>query len=87
MRWIGYLILIMPLSLWANCDLATFRWQCDLRPKLHPAKNLVPVYCDGTPVYVTHMQQKIIKRYIRARVNMVLKVNDEYFAGPCKLAS
>ncbi|WP_367607337.1 hypothetical protein [Legionella sp. W05-934-2] len=86
MKWFGVLLLVVPLSLWAQCDLATFPWECNLQPKLNPGKNLVLAFCNGTPVYLTKQQQKILKRYRNAYVNMVLKVNDEYFTGPCQLA-
>lgn len=87
MRWIGHLLLVIPISLWAQCDLATYRWQCSMTPKLKYSKNLALVFCNGTPVYLTQKQQKILRRYERSYVNMVLKVNGEYFTGPCKLAS
>lgn len=87
MKSIGYLLLIIPLSLWANCDLSTYRWQCNITPKLSPARNLVTVFCNGTPVFITRHQRNILNRYAQSNVIMNLKVNGEYFTGPCKLAS
>jgi len=87
MRWIGCLLLIFPLTFWAKCDLTTYRWECSMKPNLKYKDNNILAFCNGTPVYLTRQQYKILKRYERSYVKMVLKVNGEFFKGPCRLAS
>ena len=68
----------------AYCDITEFRWECDLLTSRKPVKDKISlVYCNDTPVYVNQAQYEIIKRYQRADINMVLRVNDEFVTGPC----
>lgn len=77
--------LLMPLQAsFAYCDITEFRWECDLLSTRMPANDKISlVYCNDTPVYVNQSQYEVIRRYQRADINMVLRVNDEFVTGPC----
>lgn len=67
-----------------NCDLKRFRWDCVLT--LHPYKTAYAqslVYCDSSFGYLTRADYAILERYQRVSVNVQLKVNGEFVAGPC----
>jgi hypothetical protein len=84
-RWgLIIVLLALPLTALANCDLTRFHWECDMA--FHPkptryAQSLV--YCGNTYGYVTREQFDILTNYNRADVNMILTVNGEYVDSPC----
>ena len=68
-----------------NCDLSEFRWECELPVgKPHPSMyRTSAVSCGGIVMFVTPWQYEKIVHNRALDVDMVLKVNDEYFSGPC----
>lgn len=82
---LGVLLWVAPISVtFANCDLTTFRWLCEIPVQARLTRSTPSVIdCGGTNVYVTRHQYEEIMRYQRASVNMVLKVNGEYVTSPC----
>ena len=72
------------LNSYAECNLNSFRWECDVIAKHKPnwrAHTLV--YCGNTQVFLTREQYDLVRRYQEADVNMVLNIKGRYVTGPC----
>lgn len=82
---LGVLLLSVPLAaLPVNCDLTTFRWQCEIPVRECPSCGKHSILdCNGSNVYVTREEYEQIMRYQRASVFFSLKVNGEWITGPC----
>ena len=84
---LGMILLCLAIPIQASfafCDITEFRWECDLLATKKPSDGqLSLIYCNKTPLYVQPSQYEMIKRYQRADINMVLRVNDEFVTGPC----
>ncbi len=81
--WLAALIFI-PLLAFANCDLSSFRWACDIHAHVKPTHHAHSlVYCGNTPFYISKRDYLILVHYQRANVNMTLTANDEYIDSPC----
>jgi len=78
------LLLIPVTHALANCDISTFRWECDIpamAKPTEPARSLV--VCGNTALYVSKAQHDLIANYQRADINMIFTINGEYIDSPC----
>lgn len=76
---------VATVAIAQECDLSQFRWECELPVgKPHPTRyRQSAVSCGGIVMFVTPWQYEEIVHNRALDINMVLKVNDEYFTGPC----
>lgn len=82
---LAFILITMPMeNAIANCDITHFRWDCDIPMHIKPTRAAQSlVYCENLRGYLTQAQFNQLTAYHRRSINMVLKVNGEYFNGPC----
>ena len=71
-------------SLYAECDLNQFRWDCEFRAHrtLHSDTRRL-VYCGNTAVYVRTADYLRLIQNEKAHIQMNLTVNGEQVESPC----
>ena len=75
--------MMVSLSGFARCDPTVFASDCNIPISSVPDKSEGRVYCGKTIGYISRQDYEVLRRYQRAKVNMILTFNGEYLDSPC----
>lgn len=82
---IVFLLLFYTLSASAQCRLNQYRWDCQIAAQYQHASKYYSsiVQCGGLTLHVSPSDYDIFVKNVRANIATSVKMNGQYFDGPC----